>query len=167
MVTQKRPKIRPPRRNADRVLEAIAIIALMYGIVEVCLNWSTLPQQIPTHFNASGQADGWGPKGMIWLLPALSVVMIPALLFLRRFPWMSNVPIRITEENALHQYGLIVRLLSLLACIVSLLFLDLLMDTIAIAGGGTSFLGSLMLPIFIVPVVGCILWYFIAAIRSA
>ena len=102
---------------------------------------------------------------MIWLLPAISVVMIPSMLIFRRFPWLLNTPVKITEENAEYQYGLFVRLLNVLACVVSLLFLALLNDTISIAGGGESLLGSWFMPIFIVPIVVTLLWYFVSAMR--
>jgi hypothetical protein len=161
-----RPKIRPQKSVWDRVLEVIAIAALAYGVVLVLQAWSTLPTTIPTHFDAAGNADGFGRKGMIWLLPAISVVMVPAILFLRRFPWLSNVPIEITVENAAYQYALIVRLLSLLACTVSLLFTVLVYDTISIAGGGNSLLGWWFMPIFIIGVIAPILWYFYAAFKG-
>ena len=161
-----RPKIRPPKRMADRVLESIAIGAVIFGVVLVLLGWSGLPQTIPTHFDAAGNADGWGPKEMIWILPSISVVLITSMLFLIRFPWISNTPVKITEENAEHQYGLIVRLLSLLACVVSLLFLALVNDTISIAGGGVSLLGSWFMPAFIIPIVCTLLWYFVSAMRA-
>jgi uncharacterized membrane protein len=161
-----RPKIRPQKSVWDRVLEVIAIAALAYGVVLVLQAWSTLPTTIPTHFDAAGNADGFGRKGMIWLLPAISVVMVPATLFLRRFPWLSNVPIEITVENAAYQYALIVRLLSLLACTVSLLFTVLVYDTISIAGGGNSLLGGWFMPIFLIGVIAPILWYFYAAFKG-
>ena len=104
-----RPKIRPPQNFWDKVLEAIAILGVLFGIILILQAWSSLPATIPIHFDAVGNPDGYGSKGMIWLLPAISVVMIPAMLFLRRFPWLSNVPIEITEENALYQYSLINR----------------------------------------------------------
>jgi uncharacterized membrane protein len=161
-----RPKIRPPKKMWDRVLEAVAIAALAYGVILVMQAWATLPATIPTHFDASGTADGFGPKGMIWLLPAIGVVMVPMILFVRRFPWLSNTPIKITRENAEYQYGLLVRLLSLLACDVSLLFTVLVYDTIAIAGGGNSLLGWGLMPIFISGTIGPILWYFYAAFKG-
>ena len=166
MPKQCRPKIRPPRKTGDRILESIAIVALLYGIVLVLQNWSTLPQSIPTHFNAKGEADGWGSKEMIWLLPAINVVVIPMMLWLRRYPWLSNVPWEINEKNALQQYGLIVRLMSLLSTTVALLFLVLLFDTISIAGGGTSLLGWWFMPIFVVGTIAPIIWYFVVGIRT-
>ncbi len=161
-----RPKIRPPKNFWDKVLEATAILGVLFGIILILQAWSSLPATIPIHFDAVGNPDGYGSKGMIWLLPAISVVMIPAMLFLRRFPWLSNVPIEITEENALHQYSLINRLLSLLACFVSLLFLTLVYDTISIAGGGSSLLGWTFIPIFLGSITVPIIWYFIAALKG-
>ena len=105
-------------------------------------------------------------KIMILLLPAISVVMIPLMLILRHFPWLSNTPIKITNKNAAYQYGLIVRLLGMLACVISLLFLALVYDTISIAGGGVSLLGAWFMPTFILPIFGTLLWYFISAIRG-
>lgn len=162
---QTRPRTHPPRTIVDFICESIAIGAIIYGLILVSQHWSSLPSQIPTHFDASGTADGWGPKGMIWLLPAISVVMVPSMLFFRRFPWLSNTPVKITEENAEYQYGLIVRLLNVLACVVSLLFLALLNDTISIAGGGVSLLGTWFMPAFIIPIVVTLLWYFVSAMR--
>ena len=141
-------------------------MGLLIGIYLAIQAWSNLPTTIPIHFDAAGNADGFGPKGMIWLLPAIGVVMVPAMLFLRRFPWLSTVPFEITEENAAYQYGLIVRLLSLLACFVSLLFLLLVYDTISIAFGGSSLLGWLFMPIFLTGIMGPIIWYFIATLRG-
>lgn len=132
----------------------------------VLQHWSALPQTIPTHFNAKGEADGWGSKSMILLLPAISVVMIPLMLLIRRYPWLSNVPWKINEENALQQYGLIVRLLSILACVVSLLFLILLYDTISIANGGVSLLGSWFMPVFGGGVIAPLVWYLVVAFRT-
>ena len=161
-----RPKIRPPKFFWDKVLEATAILGVLFGIILILQAWSSLPATIPIHFDAVGNPDGYGSKGMIWLLPAISVVMIPAMLFLRRFPWLSNVPLKITEENAEYQYTLIVRLLSLLACFVSLLFLMLVYDTISIASGGVSLLGWMFMPIFLGGITGPIIWYFIAALKG-
>ena len=161
-----RPKIRPPRTLLDRLFESVAVTALIAGVILILQAWSGLPQTIPIHFDASGNADGFGNKGMIWLLPAIGMVMIPLMLFLRRFPWLSNVPIKITEENAEFQYGLIIKLLGFLAAVVSLLFLALVYDTISIAGGGTSLLGVWFMPAIITPIVGCLFWYFFRSLRG-
>ena len=166
MVQNQRPRIRPPRRFWDRVLETIAIIATILGILLVFQAWPGLPDTIPIHFDAAGTADGFGPAGWIWLFPAIGIVMIPLMLFLRLFPWLTNLPIKITEENAEYQYTLVVRLMSLLSCVSSLLLLTLIYDTISIAGGGTSLLGSWFVPLFAGGIIGSLLWYFFKVFKG-
>ena len=163
---KERPKIRPPRKIADRIFESLAIACVLYGLFIIIQAWPTLPQTIPTHFDASGNPDGFGSKEWIWLLPAISVVMVPAILFFRRYPWLSNVPWEINEDNAIRQYELLVRLLSLCACAVSFIFLVLTFDTISTASGGSSLFGKWLMLIFTVPIIGILVWYFIVGWRA-
>jgi len=163
---KERPKIRPPRKIADRIFESLAIAGVLYGLFIIIQAWPTLPQTIPTHFDASGNPDGFGSKEWIWLLPAISVVMVPAILFFRRYPWLSNVPWEINEDNAIRQYELLVRLLSLCACSVSFIFLVLTFDTISTASGGSSLFGKWLMLIFTVPIIGILVWYFIVGWRA-
>ena len=94
------------------------------------------------------------------------MVLVPIMLVLQRFPWLANVPFTINESNADIQYGLIVRLLSLLALSVSVIFLLLLIETIAVANGGRGPLGAWMLPVLIAPTIGSLAWYLFAVLRS-
>ena len=166
MFYPKRPKVRPPKSITDYAFEAVAIGGMLYGIYLVITSYSNLPDTIPIHFNASGVADGFGKKGMIWLLPSLALIMVPGMLLLRRWPWISNVPLEITEENAVYQYGLIVKLLGFLAAVVSLTFTTIVYDTIEIAHGGSSLLGVWFIPALAVPIFGSMIWYFITAFRG-
>ena len=45
----------------------LAWIAWLIGI------YPELPERIPIHFNAAGEVDGWGKKGMIWTLPLIGL----------------------------------------------------------------------------------------------
>ena len=107
-----------------------------------------------------------GSKYMIWLMPGMSVVLVPAMLFFRRFPWLSNMPIELTEKNTEYQYRMFVRLLSSLSCVVSLMFLNLSNDTIRIVNGGESLLGWRFIPIFLVGTFAPIIWYLFKAFRE-
>lgn len=50
---------------ATLVLITFLVPAYYYG---------QLPAEIPIHFNAAGEADGFGNKSTIWLLPILNLV---------------------------------------------------------------------------------------------
>ena len=161
-----RPKRRPQPRRFDLVLNVLTVLSLIAGIVLVLWYWPQLPAQVPIHFNAAGEADGWGAKGMIWLLPGISLVLVPGILALQRFPWLGNVPVTINESNAEYQYSLVVRLLAILGFFIAVDFLLILIETIAIALGGKGPLGGWILPVLIVPTIGSILWYLLAMVRQ-
>jgi hypothetical protein len=81
-------------------------------------------------------------------------------------PWIANTPIAIDETNAQRQYALIVRLMSVLGLCVSAVFLLIVVETIVVALGGQGPMGVWMLPVLIVPTIGTLVWYFVAALRS-
>ena len=61
------------------ILWAIMLVPLLYiGYV-----WRSLPDTIPIHFDIHGEANGWGSKWTIFLLPAISLGTYLLLLFVR------------------------------------------------------------------------------------
>ena len=51
-----RPKVRPERSFVDLLCNVAALLSVLAGIVLVAAAWPTLPETIPIHFNASGEA---------------------------------------------------------------------------------------------------------------
>ena len=62
-----------------------------------CVFWNQLPEEIPTHFNLLGQADGYNHKmSAIFGLPALMLLMHWLILFLMiKDPKSSNISSKI------------------------------------------------------------------------
>ncbi len=57
-------------------------ILLAPFVVSIFL-WDQLPEEVPTHFNAKGEADDWGPKWInAFLLPGIGAATYLLLLFL-------------------------------------------------------------------------------------
>ena len=57
-------------------------ILLAPFIISIFL-WDKLPEEVPTHFNASGEADDWGPKWInAFMLPGIGVGVYLLLLVL-------------------------------------------------------------------------------------
>ena len=52
--------------RADTIMEYLCRIMLIGTLIYLIVCWSTIPDQIPTHYNAAGEIDDWGGKGMIW-----------------------------------------------------------------------------------------------------
>jgi len=72
------------------MLKLISLALMVYTYVLIQSNLSKLPQRIPTHFNAAGDADGWGSPNTLWIL--LGVQILTSAVFLivpylgKRFP---------------------------------------------------------------------------------
>lgn len=54
------------------LLEIAPLLLLALTVYLVISSYSTLPASIPTHFDVRGRVDGWGGKGTLILLPAVS-----------------------------------------------------------------------------------------------
>lgn len=79
-----------------KLLLFTSILILLPSLVG-CVFWNQLPEEIPTHFNLLGQADGYNHKVFaIFGLPALMLLMHWLLLFLMiKDPKSSNISSKI------------------------------------------------------------------------
>jgi uncharacterized membrane protein len=94
------------RQPFELILEALAVAGVLFGVLYLAFTWSSLPARIPTHFGATGRADGWGSRTVLLMFPALSLVLWAGLTVLNRYPRTFNYPWPITAENARRQYGI-------------------------------------------------------------
>jgi len=107
-----------------------------------CLGMAAAAEVIPTHFNLTGKADGWGSRWLIVLLPFVGNALFGALVGLARVPQSYNYPWRVTPENAARQYLLARRLMLAFSILLPVVFLRLLLGVIAVASGRAMGLGS-------------------------
>ncbi len=85
-----------------RILELVSLAALAALVAETLLALygpTPLTGRIPTHFNAAGFPDAWGPPHMLWLLPAISLTLYLLMTWVARHPAAFNFPVRITPSN--------------------------------------------------------------------
>ncbi len=159
------PKINIEPEPIDWAIELIGIIAIILLSGLPMYYFDSLPDEIPSHFDISGNPDGYSGKGIIWLLPAVGLVMYVGLYFLNRYPHIFNYLITITQENALRQYKLATRFIRLLNTIVACLFCYITYATIQTAIGSQSGLGNYSVVFFLVSIFGVIGIYFYKSIK--
>jgi len=85
-----------------RTLEIASLAALAFLAAETALAFfgsAPLPARVPTHFNAAGNPDAWGPASMLWLLPAIAVTLYLLMTWVSRHPAAFNFPVRVTPFN--------------------------------------------------------------------
>jgi uncharacterized membrane protein len=122
MEKEDRPNIKPLITRTDKAVEIIAITALAALWLFVFLVYSKLPEIIPTHFNGSGKADGFGDKESIFLGPGICTVMFLGMSFLQMKVRHFNFITEITPENALKQYTFALRMVRMLKLSIVMVF---------------------------------------------
>lgn len=85
-------------------LLSLSLVAVMFA--QLASRWNLLPARVPTHFNFSGEIDGWGPKETLLGPPMIAAtVCLVFLLVLNIAPSKWNMPCKIRQENALRVYS--------------------------------------------------------------
>ena len=120
--------------------------------------YAALPPRIPIHFDLIGRPDGWGPRGMIFLLPGIAVLllalwsvigMVGDPLSSHEAGWLAaRRPLPPPPRPAFH--------LLLLVIIVAFSYVNRQM--IEISAGRASTLDKYFLPVFLFALGGVILW---------
>ena len=166
MPIERQPKIELEQTPADRILEGVAAAGLVVLLALPAAYLSDLRETIPTHFDAAGKADGFGPKRMIWLLPLIGLGLYVMLTFINLRPHNLNYPFKITPENAERQYKTATRLVRIMKTLVMVLFAYIGYAIINGALSGHASVGAGLLWITLGSVFGTIGWYWWAAIKG-
>jgi protein-S-isoprenylcysteine O-methyltransferase Ste14 len=109
-----------------------------------------LPENIPLHFNLTGEADGFGSKQSILIIPIATLVMYLALTILERFPHKFNYMLEITAENAERQYRNMHYMMKILTVYIVLLFLYVTNMIVQIGSGNLRSMSNWILPVILV-----------------
>ena len=131
------PKIDTKPTKTDRLVMRVGWVLVALHFILTGVFYFDLPDTVPTHFNLKGEADGFGSKNNLWLLPILSVVMYYGMLKIttRMKPWNYNYPTKVTEKNAPLLYALSIRMLVGLNLGIVLVFLVISLHSILLGSG--------------------------------
>ena len=147
MSLEGRPKLNVQLTTTDKLLELFGWGVLLALWVWTGTSYSNLPDSIPTHFNAAGEADDYGRKASIFGLPVVASLLYIGLTLLNRVPHIFNFPTPVTQENALIQYMNATRMIRFLKLILVVVFGGISFQTIQQANGETDGLGVWFLPV--------------------
>ena len=106
MLTNERPILQIKKTSIDFAMEYGVLIALLFLWVYTFVHYKRLPENIPVHFNNSGNADSFGSKNSLWLLPVIVTMVVMLLRFISRHTHKFNRATTITNENSAIQYKL-------------------------------------------------------------
>ena len=166
MNPEERPKLKIQLTPTDQVLELLGWGVLLALWIWTGTNFSSLPDSIPTHFNAAGEADGFGRKVSIVGLPLIATLLYIGLTLLNRFPHSFNFPTPITQDNALRQYTNATRMIRFLKLILVLVFAGISFQTIQQANGTGEGLGLWFLPLTLVLIFMPLLYFVVKSFQT-
>jgi len=98
----------------DKIIEALAGLLLFVMWFWIAYYYPDLPSRIPTHFNFAGEANGFGDKIDIFILPVSATLVYLVTTILNKFPHKFNYPVALTEENKEKIYYLGTKMLRML-----------------------------------------------------
>ncbi len=103
-------------------MNIIGALALLGSTLFIIIMWSQLPDQIPTHYNFAGEADGYGGKGSLIFLLAIAWFVFILITVLMKFPNTWNMPVKVTAENRARLYGISRGMLETIKLLTALVF---------------------------------------------
>jgi uncharacterized membrane protein len=112
---------------------------ILYWIL-ILYYFQYLPVQIPTHFNAMGEADSHGSNLNIFLLPAIATMIVFGMGSIKRIKVDESAQKEPAYTNAM-------RMAIVLRCSLVFLFAGISYQSIQIAFNKSSALGVMFLPI--------------------
>lgn len=161
-----RPIIKLKKSIFDQALSLISWLGSITSLVWIIKNYSTWPEIVPVHFNALGQADSYGPKATLLILPFILLGITTLLQWISNKPHLYNYPTEITAENALKEYTLATKLILILNAILVSCLTAVIVLTHGSQGVDPNGPGIWFLPTLLIGVFGTIIGYFIARGRS-
>jgi uncharacterized membrane protein len=164
---EERPKLTLIPTTADKLVEVLGWLILLFLWVLTFSHFSSLPDTIPTHFNTAGEVDGFGSKASIIGLPVIASLLFIGLTVLNRYPHSFNYPTAITQDNALRQYTLATRILRYLKLVLVLVFGGIEFMTIQNATGKGAGLGVWFLPLTLVLVFLPLIYFVVKSLKKS
>lgn len=104
MSTKERPAATHSTGALTRASRIVAALLCAVVVAWALLSWPSLPDTVPTHVDATGTPDAWGPQWTLLVLLGVWVLIQALLTWLSTRPRLFNYPVEVTESNAPRLY---------------------------------------------------------------
>ena len=148
-----RPKLTLKITLLELILNSATLVIFIGSLIYLILVWTTLPGEVPAHYNGVGEVDRWGSKWEMLILPIIGGILWIGMTILERYPHVYNY-INLTRENVRAQYLNGRMMINVLKNSIVIVFSYLTWKDIQIAFGHEDSLGVWFLPIFLVFIFG-------------
>lgn len=142
------------------VMEIIGIVMLVGLLIYTAFRYPMVPDEIPTHYGSTGEADAWGSKTRLWTIPAVSFLVYGLVTLASFFPNAWNYPAKIPVEKLPRAENKVRQMLACMKVLITGLFIYLQFEMLSLSESvsmGVTFVFMLLM--------FAIMIYFIAALR--
>lgn len=161
-------EVPPPATPLEKQLKTLSLVILAVMVIYSVSNFAKLPDEIPIHFNAKGEADDWGTKNILFFIPGVCAFLFLMMHFIGTLkPKTYNFPVKLTEDNAKKQVELAREMMQSLNVVIFGLMFYILWRMVDLATGGTGGLGVFFMVVFLVAIFGVIGYYMRLAHKNA
>ena len=119
----------------DYLIGFLALALLLCQILLPVWYWDQLPERLPVHYGFNGEADRFGSKMSLLLLPVVGLGIFILLTVVGRNPQAMNLPVRVTDENRERVYRAGIQFIYILRVVTAALFAYLIWGTIQVGLG--------------------------------
>lgn len=137
----------------QRVLGILSPVLLLGSIVFILIRFPSLPERIPSNYNAAGEVTGYSGRGLLFLMPVIGLIGDAVIAIVGRFPKSWNCGVRITLYNRVRVYRLVRDLMAELRLGMAIAFAGITVcQSLALEHLSGNVVGALVL-VSIVPLV--------------
>ena len=150
-------------------LEAVTLAFLTFLIQ---ITWQAfhgvdpLPDKVPTHFDAAGNANAWGPPGTLWILPVIAVVLYLLVTVISLVPTGVKKAARLSPESKARLDALTKQMITWLKLELVCLFACLQWFILKAVREGSGGISRAVMPVFLFAVFVNVAWHLAAIFRS-
>lgn len=142
------------RTRYSTIMNTLSLLFLIGTLLYLIMSWNSIPEQIPTHYNAAGEADSWGRKATLLIFPIISWIVIGFISLVECFPEAWNTDVEVTPQNKEQVYRLLKHILVTLKFEICVYFFWL-----TFLSSKSDNLGLWNVIIFLMTVFGTLGWY--------
>ena len=150
---------------SERFLDVITLLTFIFAVLFLFIQWNTMPEKVPIHYNEMGKVDRLGFKAELFLLPLIGTIIWIGMSILEKYPHLYNY-MNLTEENKEQQYKNGRMMVNVLKNEVVLLFSFLIVQSVHVANGTSEGLGVAFDPVLLIVMMGTIVFFILRILRA-
>lgn len=158
------PKLKMEKTVFEHFFDWLGILSFAAIMIYLPIQWPSIPGTVPIHFNGSGEADGWGPKWMLFLLPFVGIILWIGMYLLEKQPHIHNY-LNLREDNIRAQYKNSQLLVNVMKNEVLIFFAYFTWTSVHIARGQEDWLGAWTMPVFLIIIFGSMGFFIVRSFR--